>query len=539
VPSTLLDARRITRHHGTRTVLDAVDVRVDAGSRIGLIGPNGSGKSTLLRILAGLERPDGGTVRAHGTVGYLPQLATEGVSAGGATVRATILERIGVAAAARRVDEFALVLGAGDLDALEPHAAALDRWLALGGDDAEARLGAAAAELGLGADLLDRPLASLSGGQAARAGLAALRTARFDVVLLDEPTNHLDDDGLARLAALLRERAGGVVMVSHDRALLGEAARELVELDLHTGQATHYGGGWEAYRRERDAAHRRAVEEHDRALARRAQLVEAEREVRRRAAASIRRVNDNPPDGDKHVKEWVRSRAEGMGTRARVIAGRAARVEVPDKPWEHAPLHLELTAAERRSGFVVALEGAVLRRGAFALGPLDLELAHGDRVVLRGPNGSGKSTIVGALAGTLEPVAGRRRVTPGAVIALLGQERVALGADPRPLAAAVRASAGLDERAARAALAAFGLDADAAARPAATLSPGERTRAELAVLGHRRATCLLLDEPTNHLDVESLEVLEAALADWPGALVVATHDRRLRDALALEREIAL
>src|SRR3954454_4106064 len=141
MPSTLLDARRITRHHGPRTVLDTVDLRVDAGSRIGLIGPNGSGKSTLLRILAGLEAPDAGTVRAHGTVGYLPQLASEAGGAGGsATARATILERIGVGAASRARDRHARALESGDLGAVEPHAIALERWLALGGDDAEARL---------------------------------------------------------------------------------------------------------------------------------------------------------------------------------------------------------------------------------------------------------------------------------------------------------------------------------------------------------------------------------------------------------------
>ncbi len=531
--SVLLDAQGVTQSFGARTVLDGVGLVVHDSDRIALVGRNGSGKSTLLRILSGEVMADGGSVARHGSVAHLPQL----VAAPALTAREAILARIGVAAAAAEVDRHLKALEGGDFDAIDAHAAALDSWLALGGEDAEARLAAAATELGLAPELLDRPLSTLSGGQASRAGLAAVRVARCDVLLLDEPTNHLDADGLARLRSLIDEHRGAVVLVSHDRALLADFADSIVELD--EGNATRYSGGWQTFQRERADARALVSREYEQAVAERDRLAAVDQEIRRRAAASVGRVDSRrSPDGDKHAKEHVRSRADGMRQRAARLSSRREQVEVPDKPIEAARLALELSAAERRGGAALSLEGAELRRGDWRLGPLDLAASHGDRLRLAGPNGAGKSTVLAALEGTLPLAAGRRRVAPGAVIATLGQDREAMDGE-HTATAVLRAATGLDETDARTALAAFGLTAEEVERPASTLSPGERTRAELALAAHRRATCLLLDEPTNHLDIESLEVLEAAVLDWPGALVVATHDATFAAALRLDREVEL
>src|SRR5690349_9902700 len=266
-----LIARDVHKAHGAGAVLAGVSVTVAPGDVLGVVGPNGAGKSTLLRLLAGIDRPDRGSVRlTAGTAGYLPQ---EPDRAPGERLQDYLARRTGVAAADARVQEATSALAAGEPDAADAYHDAFESWLGLGGADFEPRAETVLRDLGLDVGLLDLPTAALSGGQAARASLAAILLSRFDVLLLDEPTNDLDFDGLARLERFVADRPGGAVIVSHDRAFLGRCVTRVLEIDEIAHTAAEYGGGWAGYLELRATAARHAEERYESFSAQRERLV--------------------------------------------------------------------------------------------------------------------------------------------------------------------------------------------------------------------------------------------------------------------------
>jgi ATPase subunit of ABC transporter with duplicated ATPase domains len=365
-----------------------------------------------------------------------------------------------------------------------------------------------------------QPGKALSGGQARRAALAALFSADHDVYCLDEPTNDLDFEGLEWLERFVQGTRGSVVVVSHDRAFLDRTVERIVELEEGTRRLREWPGGWSEY----EAARTRARATEYRRF--------EEADERRREVETL--IRDRQGQARAHGRRAGRRATHAQSTKvrqARRALERIDRVEKPFEPWE---LHLAIQPASRGGDLVVQLEGAVVERGGFRLGPITLEVGRGDRLAVTGRNGSGKTTLLGALSGELPLAAGHRELGPGAILGELEQARSRFAVDA-PL---VEAFGGPQEEA-RTLLAKFGLGADDVLRPARTLSPGERTRAQLALLAARGVNCLVLDEPTNHLDLPAIEELEAALAGYLGTIVLVTHDRRLLERFGATREVAL
>jgi ATPase subunit of ABC transporter with duplicated ATPase domains len=497
-----------------------------ARERTGILGRNGAGKSTLLHVLAGRAMPAAGTLTRNGSVGLMDQSWPDD--------RISAATALGIADALARLRR----LEAGDGT---PEDLAEADWALT------ERVDAALDAVGLDATVLSRPVASFSGGERTRLAIARVQIAAPDLLLLDEPTNNLDAAGQALIGTLVRDWRGGVVVAGHDRLLLDRMDR-IVELSA-TGY-TVFGGGWSAYRAARSAALARAEAQLEHAE-RDARQIEREVEQRRerkatrdRAGRMAQRKGSNSKlllDAKKGQSERTTGRDNALAERLRDQADaslEAARVRIE----RLTPLRIELPSSGIHAGRqLVRFEGVdVVRGGRNVLAALSFELRGAQRIALLGPNGAGKTTLLNLVAGVIAPSRGTVWIADK-VVAMLDQHVGILDPAASVLDNLRRLHPDLSDHQAHEALARFAFRNRAADRIVATLSGGERLRAGLAVAlsGSRPPQLLLLDEPTNHLDVESIEILEAALGQFDGALLVASHDRAFLGNIGLNGEIVL
>jgi len=533
-----LSARSLSLSLGPRPILTGVDLDVAPGRRIGLVGPNGVGKSTLLAVLAGSLRPDGGSVTTTPPTATVGLLAQEPERSTTETVRDLLGRRTAVTAASAELHDATAALAVGDPGADDRYTHALDRWLALGAADFDARVGTVWDDLGLASDLLDQPTSTLSGGEAARASLAALVLSRFDVVLLDEPTNDLDLDGLDRLERWVLEQQAGMVIVSHDREFLRRTVTHVAELDQFSHGLSLFGGGWDAFLHEREVAAQHARERYEEYAEKKSSLLGRAQREREWASQGLSRAKKKPDDNDKNIKRFKIDQTEQLAARAARTERALERLDAVEEPREAWQLRLTFGEAPRSGAVVSRLEGAVVDVGGFRLGPVSVEIGAGERVAILGANGSGKSTLLAALLGRRDLTEGTRQIGPSVVVGELEQTRLQLS-DESTLLADFQRETQMTMVDARTLLAKFALGAGEVVRPTASLSPGERTRAVLALLMARGTNCLVLDEPTNHLDLAAIEQLEAALESFRGTVLLVTHDRALLDDVRLTRRIRL
>ena len=514
-----LIASDLTIMRGDTPVLQGVDLAVAPGSRIAIVGENGRGKSTLLHVLAGTLVPDAGSLRRIGTLGLAEQ---EMDADDDRTVGQVVADAVAVPLAAlEALDSAAAAIANGSADADAAYAEALDEAEALNAWDAERRVRVALEALDAETDM-NRPLQQLSVGQRYRVRLACLLGADDDFLLLDEPTNHLDREGLGFLTAQLRERAGGVVFVSHDRALLSDLAATIVDLDPSPDDRPRlYGDGYDGYRQGRAAERERWQQEFDRQQADLSRLQDS------LSAAQNRLVSGWRPDKGTN-KHGRATRAGGLvqSVHRRQEALEEHAVTVPEPPQVFRFPELPM-----RPGATLLTVDDV-RLGGRLPQPTSFVLNARGRLVVIGANGAGKSTLLRIAAGDLAPDAGAVRLSRSARLGMLRQES-ALPVDRRAgdvfrdyVAALV--SAGAIAAGETLGLSQLGLlRAREAAKRIGELSMGQQRRLDLAMVLAARPHVLLLDEPTNHLSIALVDELTDALSNTAAAVVVSTHDRQL------------
>jgi ATPase subunit of ABC transporter with duplicated ATPase domains len=507
-----------------RTLFDGLTLSVGARERVGLVGRNGSGKSMLLSIISGQATPSGGHCSLNGRAGLLAQSWPESLSIAEALAIAEVRN------ATERVER-----GEGS-----------DEDFALADWTLEARVAQALAEVGLTEMSLDRLIGTLSGGERTRVGLARLLIEGPDLILLDEPTNNLDAEGRAAVADLLSRWRGGAIIASHDRELL-ERVDRIVEL-APTG-VRQVSGGWSTYVEVRDADRARAAGELQ-AAAREVKATERAAQDRREAQArrdKAGRAYAASGSAPRILLGRQAERAENSAGRDGRLGERQAeavleRLEAARAEVEVlAPLTIELPPTRLPANReLLAIDNATLDLGARRLGPWNLSIRGPQRVALTGPNGAGKSSLLRLAMGTAEPSSGTVKRAEGR-LGLLDQHVGLLDAAATILANFLALNPDSAVQDAHAALARFAFRNRDAHRVVGTLSGGERLRAGLACIvgGTTPVQLLMLDEPTNHLDVDTIELLEAALARYDGALLIVSHDRRFLEAVGVTRTVSV
>ncbi|GHF24012.1 ABC transporter ATP-binding protein [Streptomyces mashuensis] len=522
-----LSLHGVSVSRGDRLLLDDVSLAVRPGERVGVVGENGAGKSTLLKLLARVEAPDRGTVvvTADGGIGHLGQ--TSALPPGHTVAQAVDVALGDLRAMERRLRELEAELAGGGPEVLAEYGELLTAFEARGGYEADARVDAALNALGVGHIGRDRPLGSLSGGEQARLGLRCLLAAAPEVMLLDEPTNHLDGAALTWLEETLRAHRGTVVTVSHDRAFLRRVATAVVEVDADRRTLVRHGGGYAGYVAARDAARRQWEEAYAQWCAETEALV-ATAESAATAVAPGRAMKDR----NKMAYDRNGGRVQSsVSSRVRNARERLRRLHEHPVPAPPPPLRFTaVPASAGATGTLVSLSGI---RVAERLAVEALDVHAGDRLLIQGPNGAGKSTLLRVMAGLTTPDAGT--VTRRGRIGHLPQDVTVDRPAERLLDAFLRGLPGEPEEL-RARLLSYGLFRERDLHvPTGSLSAGQLRRLALARLLARPADLLLLDEPANHLALGLVEELEEALDQWPGAVVVVSHDRALTDRFAGRR----
>jgi ATP-binding cassette subfamily F protein 3 len=513
----------VTQYFGGQLIFEKLAWEIYHDARIGLVGPNGAGKSSLLKLLAGVELPKSGSVfiRRGVRVGYLPQEPEFDLTR-------TVIEEARdasptLAALEREMERLAAQMGDPAIynderklqRILDQHARAVAEFQDKGGLTFDNRVNATLRGLGFGDADFHLPMSALSGGQKKLVGLAKLLIEQPELLLLDEPDNHLDLNGKAFLEKLIADYAGAVVIVSHDRYLLDLVAEEIVELE--DGTLTHYVGNYSEY----------AFEKKQRLL-KQQQMYEIQQREIQRLEFSIRRLMG-----------WGAGQNEKFVRRARSMQKRLEKMDKVDKPHlQRKTMGVALAAQQRGSNKV--LEINALRKSFdtnIVLHHLDLMVWHRERVGLIGPNGAGKTVLLRCILGLEKPDAGEITLGPSTTVAYYAQEHQTLDYDAT-LGDELRAAKAMGDRELYGLLGRFLFTPQDAQKKISQLSGGEKARVQIAKLMLSGANFLLLDEPTNNLDIPSSEVLEAALDEYDGTVLVISHDRYFLDNV-VERIVEL